>query len=99
MKSPGVSRRPFVGIALVAAVAIIAAEFLRVPGEAVPFVFIAVIFLGLVLLWQRNHFLIYLFIWSSFVLLHNLRTSATPGLSLAAKLGDRSRDVTITGAV
>jgi competence protein ComEC len=99
MKLLGSSRRPFVGLALAVTAGIVTGEFIRVPVDAIAVGFAVFAVIGLLLLWRPNGLCVYAFVFCSFVFLHNLRTTATPGLSLAAKLGERPRVVTVTGAV
>jgi ComEC/Rec2-related protein len=78
---------------------IITGEFLRIPEQAIAIVVSGTALCGLILLWRPNVASIYAFVFFTFLLLHNLRTTGTPGLSLAARLGDRPRIVTVIGAV
>ena len=92
-------RQPFVGLALSAAAGIGFADFLPldVPhwsAFGIIFVFVACA----VFIWPRSGFT-YLVVGSAFFLLHNFRISDTPGLRLAAELGDRARTVRATGIV
>lgn len=96
MNSP---RQPFVGLALAAGVGILVADYF--PLDASPLVISEVVFTLLasaVLLWPRLG-LTYLVVFAGFFLLHTFRTADTPGLQLAARLGERSRTVRVTGIV
>jgi hypothetical protein len=99
MKLLGPSRYPFVGLALAAAVGIGAGEGIRLHGYSIPIFLIAMTVCALALLWRTRLLLTYVFVCGSFLLLHNLRTSDTTGVSLATKLGERPRVIAATGAI
>src|SRR5438105_317171 len=99
MKLLGVSRLPFLGLAVTAAVAISLSDFVSLNEHAV---LIGLILIGIpaaVLLYRPNLPATYLLVFSSFFLLHSLQTTATPGLTLVSLLGDRPRVITATGAI
>lgn len=94
-------RQPFVGLALIAGLGIVLADFIPVPEFqwffwAVGFVSIALV---LVLLWEPNAALTYLLVGCGFFLIHGFRTRDTVGLRLAADLTERPRVVTAIGFV
>src|SRR6266403_924941 len=99
MKLLSAPRQPFVGLALMAAMGIIAAEIFPLPSVAVT---AAVIILAVCILtvarWPRL-FATYAIVGAGFFLLHNFQTSNTEGLQLADQLGSRPRVVTAAGAV
>jgi competence protein ComEC len=99
MKVIGVSRHPFVGLALTAGIGIALGEFIHLGGGAVD-IFLGMLLAAAAVNFYRPHTAFtYGFVLCSFVLLHQLRTSATPGVLLAAQLGDRARMVTVNGSV
>src|SRR6266403_1456925 len=99
MKLLGAPRQPFVGLALMAAVGIIAAE--RVPVGPTALISAAV-FLGICILialcWPKLA-ATYLIVAAGFFLLHKFATTNTAGQQLADKLGERPRVVTVVGCV
>src|SRR6266478_3820431 len=99
MKLLSAPRQPFVGLALMAAMGIIAAEIIPLPSVAVT---AAVIILAVCILtvarWPRLS-ATYAIVGAGFFLLHNFQTSNTEGLQLADQLGSRPRVVTAAGAV
>jgi competence protein ComEC len=94
-----IPRQPFVGLALMAALGILGADFFPVPQDYWPFCAIGLVLVAVVLFWKPNAILIYTFVGCGFFLLHNLRTGDTSGMKLAAELGDRARTVRIVGIV
>ncbi|MEY2440043.1 MAG: competence protein ComEC [Verrucomicrobiota bacterium] len=93
------ARQPFVGLALAAATGILIGEFLPPPRFPMVGGIAITILGGLVLLrWPRLG-LTYLLVGWSFLLLHQIRTTDTSSLLLAARLGERSRAIVATGAV
>src|SRR6266480_4470722 len=99
MKLLSAPRQPFVGLALMAAMGIIAAESIPLPSVAVT---AAVIILALCILtvavWPRL-LMTYAIVGAGFFLLHNFQTKNTEGQQLADELGGRSRVVTAIGCV
>src|SRR6266480_2722840 len=99
MKLLSAPRQPFVGLALMAALGIIAAESIPLPSVAVT---AAVIILALCILtvavWPRL-LMTYAIVGAGFFLLHNFQTKNTEGQQLADELGGRSRVVTAIGCV
>jgi competence protein ComEC len=95
----GPPRQPFVGLTMMAAVGIIAADFFPVRQAAwfpVAAVFLAAA-LGM-LRWPTTR-LTYALVSLGFFLLHSSRIEDTPGLRLASQLGDRPRAVNAAGFV
>jgi competence protein ComEC len=99
MKLLGTSRQPFLGLALAAAAGIGLGDLVHLSGEAILLIAIALSLLAVIGFLCPNAAATYVFVFCSFLLLHNLRTTATPGLSLASRLGDRPRIIAATGAV
>src|SRR5438876_3217803 len=99
MKLLSAPRQPFVGLALMAAMGIIAAEIIPLPSVAVT---AAVIILAVCILtvarWPRL-LATYAIVGAGFFLLHNFQTKNTEGQQLADELGGRSRVVTAIGCV
>jgi competence protein ComEC len=92
-------RQPFVGLALMAAVGIVVADFVAVPESRWLFCAIGFPSIALVLFWTPNTALTYLLVGCGFFLVHNFQTRDTAGLRLAADLSERPRVVTATGFV
>ncbi len=92
-------RQPFVGLVLAAVCGILAADYCEISTFGI-WANAAVISIAAfaVLCWPRP-IMTYLFVGWSFFLLHSVRTTDTPGLRLATRLGDRPRVITATGAV
>jgi ComEC/Rec2-related protein len=99
MKLLGAPRQPFVGLALVSAAGIIAAEVFPFPSVALTAtaIILAVCILA-VACWPRL-FATYAIVGAGFFLLHNLQTRDTEGQQLADELGSRPRVVTAVGCV
>lgn len=96
MERSPVNRQPFVGVAVAAIAGIICAEFVPLEiGASLGAVCFAAL---LALVWRRSFFT-YLLVAGAFYLLHSVQQTDAPGLKLAAKLGERPRPVTVTGAV
>src|SRR6266567_3941106 len=99
MKLLGAPRQPFVGLALMAAVGIIAAELVPVGPTAL---ISAAVVLGICILialcWPKLA-ATYLIVAAGFFLLHKFATTNTAGQQLADKLGERPRVVTGVGCV
>jgi competence protein ComEC len=99
MKLLSTPRQPFVGLALMAAVGIIAAELVPVGPTAL---ISAAVVLGIYILsavWWPRLPLTYLIVAAGFFLLHKFATMNTVGQQLAAQLGERPRVVTVAGCV
>lgn len=99
MKLPSAPRQPFLGLALAAALGIILADFFALPSVALIPAAVVIGVCALSLLFWPNLALSYLLVASGFFLLHNFKTTNTPGQWLAARLGDRARVVSVTGCV
>ena len=99
MKLLGVARQPFLGIALAAATGIGTGDFLAGSRHTIVAGTIVTAICALILICRPNVFLTYGLVFLSFLILHQLRTTATPGLALATRLGERERVITVTGAV
>src|SRR5947207_9856651 len=99
MKLLSAPRQPFVGLAVMAALGIIAAEILPLPSIALT---ITAIILALCILigtcWPRL-IATYAIVGAGFFLLHNVATQNTQGQQLADELGSRPRIVTAIGSV
>jgi competence protein ComEC len=99
MKLLSTPRQPFVGLALMAAVGIIAAELVPVGPTAL---ISAAVVLGIYILsavWWPRLPLTYLIVAAGFFLLHKFATMNTVGQQVAAQLGERPRVVTVAGCV
>src|SRR5438093_4553959 len=99
MKLLSAPRQPFVGLAVMAALGIIAAEILPLPSIALT---ATAIILALCILtgmcWPRL-VATYAIVGAGFFLLHNFATQNTQGQQLADELGSRPRVVTAIGSV
>src|SRR5213594_4461391 len=99
MKLLSAPRQPFVGLAVMAALGIIAAEILPLPSISVT---ATAIILALCILtgmcWPRL-VATYAIVGAGFFLLHNFATQNTQGQQLADELGSRPRIVTAIGSV
>jgi ComEC/Rec2-related protein len=99
MKVLNLPRQPFVGMAGMAGLGIIFADFLPLPSSALLAISIVVaVCCVIVLRWPRV-IATYAIVGLGFFLLHDLQTSNTEGQQLAAQLGNRPRVVTATGIV
>src|SRR5438477_5696980 len=99
MRLLGPVRQPFLGIALAAAIGIGAGDFLVMSSRCIVVGAIAAAICAVILLWRPNVLFTYALVFFSFLILHELRTTATPGNALAKRLGERPRMITVTGAV
>src|SRR6266853_3506456 len=99
MKLISAPRQPFVGLALMAATGIIAAEVFPLPSVAVTATAIILSLCILALFCWPRLLATYGTIGASFFLLHNFQTRNTEGQQLADELGNRPRVVTATGCV
>ncbi|HEY6071790.1 MAG TPA: ComEC/Rec2 family competence protein [Chthoniobacterales bacterium] len=94
-----IPRQPFVGLALMAAIGIVFADFVPVPEFQWLRWVLGFVSIALVLFWKPNTVLTYLLVSCGFFLIHNFRTRDTAGLWLANTLTERPRVVTATGFV
>ena len=94
-----VPRLPFLGLAVMAALGIVAADFVAVRESQWVFWVIGFVSVALILLLQPNAILTYALVGCGFFLIHNFQTRDTVGLRLAADLTERQRVVTATGFV
>src|SRR5438477_1807311 len=99
MKLIGPARQPFLGLALVGASGIGFGDFVQLSQPILLGGTAILVGCGILLLWRPNVLFTYLLVFTSFLLLHELRTTASPGLALAARLGERPRMLTVAGAV
>src|SRR5256885_1405746 len=97
MKLLSALRQPFVGLATVAAIGIMLADFFPLPSSALLATAMAIVICAVALLRWSNLAATYAIAGAGFFLLHVLRTSNTEGQQLAAELGNRPRVVTATG--
>src|SRR5438094_4216649 len=99
MKLLSVPRQPFVGLALMAAIGIIAAEILPLPSAAVipTAIILALCIVGLAC-WPTL-LATYAIVGAGFFLLHNFHNRSTQGQQLADELGTKPRVLTATGSV
>src|SRR5438094_4044321 len=99
MKLLSAPRQPFVGLALMAAMGIIAAEIFPLPSVAATATAIILsLCIPALICWPRL-LATYGIVGAGFFLLHNFQTKNTEGQQLADELGGRSRVVTATRAV
>src|SRR5437870_7338226 len=94
-----IPRQPFVGLALMAALGIVVADFFAIGVFRGWFAAIAFALLAIPLCCWPNLGSTYLLVGCGFFLLHNLRIGDTAGLQLAADLSDRPRVVNAVGFV
>src|SRR5213075_1304125 len=99
MKLLGAPRQPFVGLALMAAVGIIVAEFVPVRSTVLTLAAIVLAICILVAFCRPKLAATYLIVAFGFFLLHKFATTNTAGQQLADKLGERPRVVTAVGCV
>src|SRR5438067_3012218 len=99
MKLLSAPRQPFVGLALMAAMGIIAAEILPLPSAAVipTAIILALCIVGLAC--RPTLLATYAIVGAGFFLLHNFHTRSTQGQQLADELGTKPRVLTATGSV
>src|SRR5438045_8563851 len=99
MKLLSVPRQPFVGLALMAAMGIIAAEILPLPSAAVipTAIILALCIVGLAC--RPTLVATYAIVGAGLFLLHNFHTRRTQGQQLADELGTKPRALTATGSV
>src|SRR6266478_5024130 len=94
-----IPRQPFVGLALMAALGIVVADFFPIAASRWWFAAIAFALLAIPLCCWPNLGSTYLLVGCGFFLLHNFRIGDTAGLQLAADLSDRPRVVNAVGFV
>ena len=94
-----IPRQPFVGLALMAALGIIIADFLPVVPSHWCAAAIVFALLAILLFCWPNLGSTYLLVGTGFFLVHNFRIGDTAGLQLAADLSDRPRVVNALGFV
>src|SRR5213083_150803 len=93
MKLLSAPRQPFVGLALMAAMGIIAAEIFPLPSVAATATAIILsLCIPALICWPRL-LATYGIVGAGFFLLHNFQTRNTEGLQLADELGNRPRVV------
>ena len=99
MKLLNAPRQPFVGLALMAATGIAAAELVSVRSNALIGAATLLAIFILVVLRRPKLPATYLIVASGFFLVHKFATTNTTGQQLADKLGERPRVVTAVGCV
>ena len=99
MKLLNLPRQPFVGLAGMAGLGIILADFSPLPSSVLLAISIVVAVCCVILLRWPMVIATYAIVGLGFFLLHDLQTSNTDGQQLAAQLGDRPRVLTATGIV
>src|SRR5213080_1559904 len=99
MKLVSGPRQPFIGLALMGMIGIVAAEILPVRSTAVvPAAIIVAACILILVFWPRLTGT-YLVVAAGFFLLHKFAITNTEGQQLANNLGDRARTVTAVGCV
>jgi ComEC/Rec2-related protein len=99
MKVVNLPRQPFVGLAGMAGLGIMLADFFPLFPYALLATAIAIVICAIVVLRWPGLVATYVTVGSGFFLLHNFQTSNTEGQRIAAQLGDRPRVLTATGYV
>ena len=94
-----IPRQPFVGLALMAALGIVIADFVPVAESYWLIWAVGFISVALAVFWKPNTALTYSLVVCGFFLIHNFRTRDTAGLRLAADLSERPRVVNAIGFV
>ena len=84
-------RQPFVGLALIAAIGIVLADFFALPELQWSLCTVGFVLIGAILFWKPNAVCTYALVGCGFFLIHNFRTRDTVGLRLAADLTERPR--------
>jgi len=92
-------RQPFVGLALVAALGIVIADFFPVPEFQWLIWAVGFLAIALASFWEPHMVVTYALVAVGFFLLHNLRTRDTGGLRLSTELTERPRVVNAIGCV
>jgi len=96
---PNLPRQPFLGLALLAALGIVFADFFPVaPSRWLLSAALFAIGGGVTLCWPKLTST-YALVAAGFFLLHSFQTQDTPGLQLAEQLGERPRALGATGFV
>src|ERR1700724_1337689 len=98
MKLLSAPRQPFVGLSIFAAIGIICADFLPLPGFVASTAEIVLIAALVALRWPHLTST-YALVCAGFFLLHSFQITDTPGLRLTERLGPRSRVISATGSV
>src|SRR6202011_732392 len=96
MKLLSAPRQPFVVLSIFAAIGIICADFLPLPGFAASIAAIVLIAALVALRWPHLAST-YALVYAGFFLLHSFQITDMPGLQLATRLGARSRVIAATG--
>jgi competence protein ComEC len=99
MKLLSAPRQPFVGLAAMAGLGIIVAEFFPLASSVLAVTAIIIVLCAVALLRWPGLAATYVIVGAGFFLLHSLQTSNTEGQQIAARLGDRPRVVTASGFV
>src|ERR1700730_3401400 len=94
-----IPRQPCVGLALIAAIGIVVADFFPISASHWWLELLAFALFAIPLCCWPNLKSTYLLVGAGFVLLHNFRTGDSAGLRLAADLNDRPRVVNAIGFV
>src|SRR5689334_4110956 len=89
-------RQPFLGLAISAAIGILAADNWPQPLKTVALIAVAI---SVAAWFARSALLVYALVAAGFFFLHCARTVDSPGLVLARTLGASPRPVTVRGAV
>lgn len=92
-------RQPFLGLAAMAALGIIVADFVAIPEPKWLILAVGFVLIALVVSWEPNAVLTFLCVGCGFFLIHNFRTRDTVGLRLAAELSERPRIANAVGFV
>jgi len=95
MKLLSAPRQPFVGLSIVAAIGIICADFLPLPGFVASTAAIVLIAALVALRWPHLTST-YALVCAGFFLLHSFQITDTPGLRFTTRLGVRSRVIAAT---
>jgi competence protein ComEC len=99
MKLLGAPRQPFVGLAAMAGLGIILAEFFPLSSSALVATAIIILLCAVAILRWPRLAATYVIVGAGFFLLHSFQTSNTEGQLIAGQLGDRPRVVTASGFV
>jgi hypothetical protein len=99
MKLLSAPRQPFVGLAAMAGLGIILADFFPLSSSALLAAAIITLLCAAALMGWPRLIATYVVVGAGFFVLHGLRTSNTEGQRLAAELGSPPRVVTATGFV
>src|SRR5207253_6664002 len=98
MKLLSAPHQPFVGLSIFAAIGIICADFLPLPGFVASTAAIVLIVALVALRWPHLTST-YALVCAGFFLLHSFQITDTPGLRFTTRLGVRSRVIAATGFV